>query len=393
MIVRTSPADLLKARLRVAEDDLARGIKALEALGTKGPVPPTVRDPLRDLLDEQREQARALRQGLGQAPTMNDWSAVRMLGEDAHGLLSDALGCLEASFVREKGLDEGLCSVANQMLLAIGELTNVTWRGTTIVGGDERFVRRSQLIHLRFPEFTIWALPLAVHEFGHLVAQEQTIVSPDGKKVFEFAEEIESTGEQAPHFAELFADAFASWALGPAYACTAVLLRFAPDWAAFAGDGATHPPDATRVAVTLGVLERLGYELSPFSPPYLEIVDVLRDVWEATLEDSGAERVDPEAEEDALAWIDVAVLPLLRAKMPRSQYSSWGNALTIAPLLSTNDPLPAPGRHPPIADVLNGAWEARLADGVDASRIRRIEARARKLCGLDLDPPDGEARE
>jgi hypothetical protein len=384
MTVRTSPADLLKARLRVAEEDLTRGIKALESLDDGGPVPRTVRDPLRDLLEGRRTDAQELRLNLGRAPAMRHWVAARVLGEDAQGLLRESLACLEASFVRERGLDVGLCSLANRMLRAVEEHTNITWRGTTIVGGDERFVRRSQLIHLRFPEFTLWALPLAAHEFGHLVAQEQSILAPDGRKIFDIAEEIYDKGDHAPHYGELFADAFAAWALGPAYACTSILLRFAPDWATFAGDGVTHPPDGLRVAVTLGVLEQLSWEIDPVAHPYQETVEMLGEVWEAALEGAGVEEVGPDDVDEARAWIDTAVLPLLKDSMPRSRYASWGQALGMGRLLAGDDPLPAPDAKVSIADVLNGAWAARLRER-DPGRVRRIEMRARKVCGLDLD--------
>jgi hypothetical protein len=79
--------------------------------------------------------------------------------------------------------------------------------------------------------------------------------------------------------------------------------------------------------------------------------------------------------------------------MPRSQYSGWGDVLEIRDLLAGDDPLPEGSARPSIADVLNAAWDARLGEDVDAFQIRHIEARARKLCGLDVDPPGGAGRE
>jgi hypothetical protein len=378
MISCVSPVDLLRLRLRVVADDLQRARGMLEALDDDALLPATVRNPLRDLLGEQVIEAQRLDRRLDGSAPSSAWSGARELRQDAGGLLRETLGCLEAAFIRRERLDAGLCAVTDRLLRSLAESTRVTWLGSTIVGGDERFARQSQLVHLRFPEFTMWALPLAAHEFGHLVAQELAVLAPDGTKRFPVADELSAMGDAAGHYGELFSDVFATWVLGPAYACTAVLLRFTPD----RGDVGDHPADWKRVLVTLGTVDQLSREHDPVALPYHPVLSTLKETWAAALTGADRGELEPEDEATLTMWRQRVVVPLLQRRMPDARYSGWGNALRIADALCSDGSFdPTGGSRPPVADVLNAAWIGRLRHWDDRARVDRIEQRARQLCG------------
>lgn len=379
MTALDSPTGLLHARLQVAKENLVRGKEMLGAINSKGALPSSVRGALSDLLDEQLLMLGDLRTRVGSSPSTSDWTYVRGLQCDARRLLNEALACLEAGYVRHHRLDAGLCAAADRLLHDLAATTRVPWAGATIVGDDERFIPRSQLIHLRFPEFTVWALPVTAHEFGHLVAQELSVLTPSGAKAFPLEDELQLMGGERQHYAELFADVFATWALGPAYACTAVLLRFAPDRARGTDENSTHPNDGKRVAMTVGVLDQLSREIDPISPPYSEVVTRLRRAWETALAAAGSEDIDDEAKQELCIWQERVIVPLLKHRVPESQYTGWGTALEIAETLTCDDSLSA-DRAP--ADVLNAAWRARLKYWDDEAGVKRIGDRARDMCLL-----------
>jgi len=376
MIASVTPDELLRTRLRVVAEDLERARDLLDGFDDDECLPASVRNPLRDLLDEQVMEAQRLDGRLHGSPSASAWSGARLLRQDASRLLRETLDCLEAAFIRRQRLDAGLCEISDRLLQSLAGSTRVTWLGTTIVGGDERFVRQSQLIHLRFPEFTIWALPLAAHEFGHVVAQELAVLGPDGTKYFPVADELREMGDAAGQYGELFSDVFATWALGPAYACTALLLRFTPDRD---DGGASHPPDARRVAVTLGMLEQLSRERDRIALPYHPVLALLRETWAQARGAAGRLPLEAEAEEELRIWRERVIVPLLKRRMPASQYDGWAQALRLSETLCSDEPL---RRDPPVrvADVLNAAWIARLNHWPDRARIQRIERRARALC-------------
>jgi hypothetical protein len=372
-----SPADLLRTRLRVVADNLERGATALESLDADAALPAEVRGPLADLLSEQVAEAERLDRRLTGSPSDDDWRRARGFQKDANDPLLETLGCIQAAHLRSLGLDGGLCALADRLLRSIEADTPVTWLGTTIVGGAERFAPRTHLVHVRFPEFTVWVLPLAAHEFGHLVAQELKVRSPSGVQVFEVDQELSET-EDPILYGELFGDAFATWTLGPAYACTAILQRFAPDRAA--ADSRTHPSDAKRVEMTLGLLEQMSTELDSTARPYHGVASMLRRTWRRSLTEAGVDGLDAAGDDELRVWRTKVIVPLLKLRLRRALYDGWGEALAVRDMLARVRPGPAQPDGPRIADVLNGAWLARIDCWEDKARVADIEKRARHLC-------------
>jgi hypothetical protein len=74
--------------------------------------------------------------------------------------------------LRQAGLDDGICRMADA-LTARPKLflpPNVHWGSLTVPAQREALDETvSQILRLGFPEWTIWALPLAAHEFAHVI--------------------------------------------------------------------------------------------------------------------------------------------------------------------------------------------------------------------------------
>src|SRR5262249_16861778 len=167
-------------------------------------------------------------------------------------------------------------------------------------GMDDTFTKtRVRIIRLRFPEWRIWDLPLAAHELGHVVIGEnleseekpenadQRILTPfiqrqraslvrqdPGFK--QMSMKRRSGVQQAAQWAEsriheFLADAFATYTMGPAYACSAILLRLHP--LIDAKDG--RPSDAQRAHVILSMLKWMNDKAPITDPPYISIISRL----------------------------------------------------------------------------------------------------------------------
>jgi hypothetical protein len=166
------------------------------------------------------------------------------------------------------------------------------------------------------------------------------------------------------HLHELLADAFATYAAGPAFALTCVFLRFDP--AERGGTG--HPPDSTRMRAILRGLERFGGDAAA---PVAHRVEA---AWAATLAVAGNSA--PPAGDDAR--VD-EVYDLLEELAPVARYSGLLRARMLA------DDWGAPGSVGPaieLWDVINAAWLYRIGrdDDFDPYALRKVSKRAAELC-------------
>ena len=124
-----------------------------------------------------------------------------------------------------------------------------------------------QLIRIRFPVCGIWDLPIVAHEFGHFAAARITVseggadrVLPFARFVDEYLDENRNLGnEWRDYLSEYFADCFATFVLGPSYACTSLLLRF-DIGTAYAEADMLHPSYAKRAHAILCLLRRMDAE-------------------------------------------------------------------------------------------------------------------------------------
>lgn len=208
-------------------------------------------------------------------------------GELAHIVRGEALDFLGGIILREENLDEGICALADDLMRDYARMAGINWGARVIPGKHPLFKQALDLVHLRFPDWDLWNLPLMAHEFGHIIATsfpefdtffDQQLHGHAAAAQFQPEDDPAGNQRRARHFHEFFGDAFAVYCQGPAFACAAILLNFNPHEAQrLRGD---HPTYAERVVVIEEILKRmnLAARIDPDDPgPYAWIVEILRE--------------------------------------------------------------------------------------------------------------------
>jgi hypothetical protein len=314
-------------------------------------------------------------------------------------LFRECLACMQGASVRRAGLDGGLCHLADALLHHLGSLGDrIRWDRFTILADGEAFAGMAEIIRLRFPETGVWNLPVVAHEFGHFVGPELETRDVRGVSSHPFQEvlEREANGDgwivgraARPPAAriraflhEFFADVFATYALGPAYACTCVFLRLDPVDAD--REGATHPSALRRAHAIFRTLEAMDAAEGGLVPTYAAVTAALRATWARTLAGAGHPGVAVDAEHAARLdpFLD-ELYAMLRRELPTLRYGrpAWLRAERLAAGMDPDRGSPALTAVDTIPDVLNAAWLARLdAASQDPYRVGRIGERALDAC-------------
>jgi hypothetical protein len=232
-----------------------------------------------------------------------------------------------------------------------------------------------------FPEWTIWALPLAAHELGQVAitgnAVWETYISDETKKYKRSKKDKEAMKR---HMRVCLADAFATCAMGPAYACSAILLRLNP-LSAY-GDSATSPAAAKRAHIILTMLKKMRDQDPLVEPPFSEMIAPLETGWNAALARAKpAGTLSAEELSQLDSWTE-EMFAALSKKPARGLYDGklWKNTrAALEKLLKGQDPAGDLKGTEEWRDVLNAAWACRAAD-VDESTA--IDAKAQELWKL-----------
>ncbi|HLZ29681.1 MAG TPA: hypothetical protein VKV73_20370 [Chloroflexota bacterium] len=324
----------------------------------------------------------------GQPPD-EGWAVFDNIRRDTAVVYQEFLAFTSGALQRSAGLDDGLGGIADSLLDTVAAQIGVRWNGFTVTAPDvESYVDLAELIRLRFADVTIWNLPVAVHEFGHFVGPELFERGADNARHYRFKDYLDQEAQLDPKNGgfvhEQFADLFATYAIGPAYPCVCILLRFTPATAHVDGD--SHPSAAKRVYLMLKWLERL--EAGRLIRHYRDVTEVLRSIWHASL---GAVGQDAELPAEDRAILDTRLLDLggiLETLLPSGvRYASWTRAEQLATAVSEwaqreyADDLPATVPSDTPGDVLNAAWLVRLAAADnDLERVGRVGGWAHQAC-------------
>ena len=253
----------------------------------------------------------------------------------------------------------------------IGELSDklqaIAWKRFTFEAEGEAFAENTHIIRLRFPTRDIWNLPVAAHEFGHFLASQIRVPNDASRFVNVLGSADGVRPDKRWYFLnEYFADAVATYALGPAYPYSCLLLRFNPVRAWSDTDG-KHPPDGHRAELILQILNRMDIEADSKNK-FGGTVQKLKEFWRMALAASGVPleaSVETETEMDILA--DEIYAGILKPVVPRLRYNTLPTAFKRQLLLSdASSPLP---ENLLLTDLLNAAWRERLRNGVNASRV------------------------
>ena len=176
------------------------------------------------------------------------------------------------------------------------------------------------------------------------------------------------------------ADAFATYAMGPAYACSAILLRFNPLKAY--KDTDRYPAEAKRAHMILTTLKTMRAQDKDFEPPYGKTADRLEAVWLAALARAKpAGQLNAKGLQELDDWSKY-VLEQLDKSHAKGLYQGrllQNTQRALKSLFNEEDPAEILTGEEEGRDVLNAAWECRIEGLYD---LRTIERKAQKLWDL-----------
>ena len=283
------------------------------------------------------------------------WADEANLSAKSEPLFEDYVDLLRGLALRESGIERGICELADRLLDGF-DRTGTQWRSLAVPSH-----RRSsddtpaQIIRLAFPEWTIWALPLAAHEFGRLRVRQESTLS--GR----VASDVQAGVAGEAILIDSLADAFATYTVGPAYACAAILMRLNPR-PVNPGGPAVDDMRARMIFETLKAADRgAGLGVS-----FAGVLEPLEAAWAEALAEAGATGGAGGAEDLAAFFWKWAERSYVTAKY---QPQSWQKAEKLKDVLdkrmkrltlSADDEAVMTGALGDVRDMLNASWLFRL---------------------------------
>lgn len=296
------------------------------------------------------------------------WEQLRQLRAACQFLFREFSAFWHGALTRNAGIDHHLCHIADALLDELSQRCGLTWNRFTILADAEQFFDLVGIIRLPFPETTFWTLPLAAHEFGHFVAKEMQGRS-GGRRSYPIEEFIQQEGQADPkriaHLNDLFADVFAAYSLGPAYAYAMLLLRLDPA----KPDSFNHPSSARRAYIILKTLNLLGTD-QPM-PPFAAVADWLGAQWRSLRQSANQPPELDDAEQQQLnSWATRLVQLLRNNLLDEAAYNRWPRAASLSTNLMSGQEMSAICRpDDALTDILNAAWRCRLENWNQADDI------------------------
>lgn len=372
---------VMRAQIMVALDDLRAAEAVLKNQAVRQPLRDAALEHLEDAFRKHQNDLDAIDRDLAAAaPLQECWGRLRSTRTDIQESLRDSLALLGGLLVRQSRLDEDYSTVVSALLAELASVApiGIAWPSVTIAVGDA-FSPLAGTIRTRYPEFSIWALPIIGHEAGHVVVQEVKALAGNARS-YEFPL-VELAAEHAEMYGggglgdlivrELFADFFGTWVLGAAYACSSILLRFSP-WQADKVV-ARHPPERLRTHLILQTLQRVD-------PGYTDVITALSDLWREMLvplelEPLGAEdaaRIEQHLEE---------LIPRVRQHFPKARYGRREHVQELVGPLTTGSLSPSKvAATYTIRDVMNAAWISRLRHWGHPNMVGLVGRSAMTVC-------------
>jgi hypothetical protein len=367
--INSLSAALNRARLQIGEQEIPQSLR--KRAGNE--LVNSIREEEEKLRDDC-ECIEALRDS-DDAQLLNSWQSFDLHQTSCEKVLRECLAFREGIRMRAAASPETeLCEIADALLDELsGLLPDLQWKRFSYVAASESFTDFTQMIRMRFPLEDIWNLPTAAHEYGHFLSFRLNPVDKTGShhKLFEEYLAQETAGNSDSKWMwlnEFFADIFATWALGPAFAFTCVVLRFSPV-AAWISRDTYHPPDAQRVIAITEAMEQMGDLSGPASR--------VKEFWMTALEGAGqSDQPNGQGRQilnipispDAVPKIAERICKMLSQGAPDVKYKSWSATEGLKDVLK-NVPKKLPAFR--IADLLNAAWRLRLTPQMDSEMVNK----------------------
>jgi hypothetical protein len=361
------PHDAIEAQIELLREELIRCRKTIDSTGIDAKFRGRVAARFDKEVTRLEASNAALKAKVTSGQPLNAcWRELRKVQRDSSRVFDECLAFIQGALARKAELDGGICALTDDLLDDLAHLSDVLWGRFTLLATSEFYRETAEIIRVRFPEVSLWSIPLAAHEFGHYVGPELR-ESQDGVGIYPFKVLLETSDKtrQAPlhtqqwyHLQEHFSDLFATYTLGPAYAAAFILLRMNPSEANTAT--LTHPSGSRRVHGILWTLEKVD-ELapSPMQRAFRDVTPLLRDVWQQSLRQVGAPETLAPAEGALVAQQMNELFGLLVNAMPQRVALGRGDWLRVEQLAADLAPATLPEQLTR-RDVLNAAWLSRL---------------------------------
>jgi hypothetical protein len=397
--------NLLLAQLRALLDQLAWAESSLAT----DKIEPSIRQAasvgFAGLFRRRRSELTHLQTSVSKRSTFADsWNQLRKSSASCGELFEECRGFLGGAMLRSPPREKNICDIADALLVGLSRETRSPWPGVTLPAKEHFFTETTGLIGLPFPDYGIWNLPIAVHELGHFIAPripegsigDEDSVSPQlgfpfqdllrqnlqDNLIKDEAEQLsgEKVAQKISYLRELFSDLFAVYALGPAYACSCILLRFDPQDDTACEDGDTHPSHGKRVHTILRGLREMSNTTE--GDPYEKIINNLKVLWDWNLKRAGHEKCLDEKEIPPSNALFFRFYALLTKFAPTVQYLGWDRAVELSKGLALDrKPEALLKETDAISDVLNAAWLWRLRQTVENSNtVHEVNVESIALC-------------
>ena len=411
------PDPVLSARLHALEEQLKQveppnppsgwieelGLNPADVPGEEDQVWIDVADGIREHVLVQQDEVNALRARLAQADTEDAlaaaWNDYRRVYESSQDLFRESLEFLGGLVFRQKKMPRAVYGVADAL---VRDMAKTGKKHSLTVPSSHDAVKRTfgRIIRLRYPEWTMWTLPLTAHAYGHVMVEEApaagaprvAVVADGGAQLLAVA--ARDGDDRVNRFLrEYYTDAFATFTMGPAYACAALLLRFNP--ACEEKDGAS---DLIRGEVILETLRHMGGAPGLMNQ-YTGVIEQLKLRWSTILQRTRPAALLTDAERQQVHAHVEQFYRMLDRKFLYSRYSAndlsrafqwageWNRQIDASNLKLR---LPDITAESSLRDVLNAAWLSRLDHPDECERIAEI---AHELCGSMLDRATGRKRQ
>jgi hypothetical protein len=314
------------------------------------------------------------------------WGRLQSVRGDIAESLRNSLAFLGSLYVQQNRLDDGYGAVVGGVLAELSRVLpkNISWPSVTLAVGDA-FSPLTGTIWTRYPEFTVWALPMIVHEAGHVVTQELRSLTDDARG-FDFPLSLlaaASSSIDTPQSLsdrlnrEFIADFFGAWTMGAAYACSAILLRFTPRHADEIV--AHHPPETERVHLILTTLECLD-------PGWDDVITLLRRIWDEMVDVFDIPPVS-DGDRQQLDALVTSLAGLAERHFHDAAFRERSEVTHLTGKLEQPSTRPSEiARSSSLRQIINAAWIARLRNDVSPATVQRIEdvsmAACRAVIGL-----------
>ena len=301
-----------------------------------------------------------------------DWHKEKELAGKIEPLFSEYVDLLRGLALRETGIERGICELADRLLDGCDRVAGTPWESVAIPsyrGSTE--LMPAQIVRLAFPEWTIWALPLAAYEFGRIMVNQDAALQRN------VDDAIASSLAPRPVLIDCLADAFATYALGPAYACAAVMMRLDPR-PVNPGEPALDDPRARMIFEMLREADaRAGPGIS-----FDRILAPLERAWSDALTETGAADTATSMKDFAARFWPWAKQSYVTANYPAQSWLLAEALRDVLEKLINRTPLNSEDAETltigsaDLRDMLNGAWLLRLdapehADAI-ATEVTRI---------------------